>query len=137
MMNTTAIIHACEKLYTVTKRAAVSDDADARRIEIVERFKRLATTLGKVASPFDRPNWMKVHEAVVHLHTEAVQADERRQATFAHAGSEAALVTSLHALAAVLGFTLADADAAVSDDAYDDAARSRVEGEQIVREAAE
>lgn len=132
-MNTPAIIHASEKLYTVTKRAAVSDDRDARHIEIVERFKRLATTLGKVATQFRTPDWMAVHEAVVHLHTEAVQADERRQATFAHVGSEAALVTSLHSLAAALGFVLADAATAAEDAANDDAAAAAVEH----REAAE
>ena len=133
-MNTNAIIHASEKLYTVTKRAAVSDDRDARHIEIVERFKRLGTTLGKIAVPSDRPDWLKVHENVAMLHTAAVVADERRQATFTHAGSEAALVTSLHALAAVLGFTLADAGVAAEDAVNDDAAMAAVEGVKVAAE---
>jgi hypothetical protein len=130
-MNTIAIIHASEKLYTATKRAAVSDDRDARHIEIVERFRRLATTLGKVATQFRTPDWMSVHERVVHLHTEAVQADERRMATFSHAGSEAALVTSLHALAATLGFILHPVDADIgAADLDDETAMAAVENRQ-------
>jgi hypothetical protein len=138
-MNTPAIIFQAERLYTLTKRAAVSDDRDARRAEIVERFQRLATILGKIATKFREPEWMNVHERVVFLHTEAVQADERRQATFVHAGSEMALLTALHALAAALGFVLHDVDAdtgsadAEADEAHDDAAMASVEH----REAAE
>jgi predicted NAD-dependent protein-ADP-ribosyltransferase YbiA (DUF1768 family) len=130
VMQTAPVIHACEKLYTLTKRAAVSDDRDARRAEVIARFEIMATVLGKIATRFRAPDWMRVHEAVVHCHTEAVQADERRQATFAHAGSEAALVTSMHALAAVLGFTLADAATAAEDAANDDAAAAAVENRQ-------
>lgn len=130
-MNALTIIRTTERLYTLTKRAAVSDDRDTRRADIVARFRDMCTALGKIAMPKLSRDWMAVHEAVVHLHTEAVQADERRMATFAHAGSEAALVTSLHALAAVLGFTLADAATA----AEDDAAQAAVEGEKL--EAAE
>jgi len=115
-MNALTIIRTTERLYTITKRAAVSDDRDTRRAEIVARFKDMCTALGKIASPKLSRDWVAVHDAVVLLHTEAVQADERRQATFAHAGSEAALVTSLYALASALGFVVSDAATAAQDD---------------------
>ena len=64
------------------------------------------------------------------LRWQAVQTHCARSRTFAHAGTEAALLTQMIGFAAVLGFTLADA-ATASEDAGDDAAMSAVEGSKL------
>lgn len=132
-MRTRLIIRATEKLYTLTKRAAVSERYQDHRERALVVFEDLATNLGKIATRIGAPDWLMVMEKVHFLHTEAVQAEERRSGTFTHIGSETALVTSLHALAAVLGYALADIEAAADDDA----ALAAVEGGEPVREAAE
>jgi hypothetical protein len=116
-VNTKAIIRATERMLTLAKRAAVSEDRDTRRAELVAVFSRLATDMGKVITTFRAVNWENVglQTAIHALHTEAVQADERRCGTFTHLGSETAVLTNLHALAAVLGFVLSDAATAFEE----------------------
>lgn len=123
-MNTAIIIRHCEKLWTLTKRPGLSDDRDARRADIVAQFEAMCTDLGKIATKLIGRDWDHVHERVHFLHTEAVWAEERRVGTFTQVGSETALVTSLHSLAAVMGFTLADAATAATA-AEDGAIRER------------
>src|SRR5690606_38562101 len=103
-LNTATIITTSERMLTLAKRAIVSDDRDTRREEIIATFEGLATDLGKLACRRIHPtNWGGVVMAAYDLHSEAVNADERRSGTFAHLGSETALLTSLHAFSAVLG----------------------------------
>lgn len=130
-MNTQAIITASERMLTLTRRAAVSDDADARRDQIKADFLRLATELGLIAQWFRPPTWTAWPVAIECLHTEAAQADERRSGTFAHAPSEMALMTTLRAAGMVLGFTLADAATAL-DEPEDEAARRYAEGAERI-----
>lgn len=134
-MNTQAIITASERMLTLTKRAAVSDDADARREQIKSDFLRLATELGLIALWFRPPTWTAWPVVIECLHTEAAQADERRFGTFAHAPSEMALLTTIRAAGMVLGFTLADAATAL-DEPEDEAAMVFAEGADL-RAAAE
>lgn len=135
-LNTTKIIRATERMLTITLRMAVTDDMDGRRKELIAAFEAMATDLGKLASIEWRPatNVAHIHDAVRRLHTEAVQADERRSGTFAHLGSETAVLTHLFALAAVLGFTLFDADASDTTP-EDEIAQRHAEGH--MQEAAE
>lgn len=132
-MNTTKIIHATEKLDTICIRLARPADQDARRAELIEAFKAMCTDIGKIATEFRRPDWHHLQVRMHDLRWAAAQADEARVATFAQVGTEAALVTSLHSFAAVLGFVLADAATAPVDGFDDDAAMAAVEH----REAAE
>lgn len=133
-LDTTKIIAATEKLYTLTKRAAVSDCRDVRRDEVLGRFRLLATDLSKLVDAIGRPDWETAHEAVVNLHTAACVAEERRLAPFTHLGSETAVLTNLHALAAILGFALSDAATArVDPDDID--AMTAVEGVEVMRAA--
>ena len=134
-LDTAKIIHATEKLYTLTKRSAVSDCRDIRRDEVLGRFRLMATELGNLVDSVARPDWEMAHEAVVHLHTAACMAEERRLAPFTHLGSETAVLTNLHALAAILGFALSDA-ATARVDGDDIDAMSSVEGNDM-RVAAE
>lgn len=131
-MNTTIIVAATERLETICHRLARPSDQARLRQELVAGFERLATDLGKLCEPCGRPEWQDVSEAMTKLRWDAVMADESRASTFSHLGTEAALIASLHAFAAVLGFTLADAATARPDD--EDAMRA-VEGTQM--EAAE
>jgi hypothetical protein len=125
-MNTRRIIRASERIMTLAKRAIVSDDQDTRRDQILSCFCNLASDLDKMVDVAGRPNWGGVVMASYDLHTAACNAEERRSGTFAHAGSEMALVGSLHAFAAVLGFTLSDAGTAPTD-TEDEAAQMAVE----------
>lgn len=136
-MNLSDIISATEAMLTLAKRAAVSDDIDARRAELLQRFDAMATDLGKIALRFKPTDWENVQlQVAIHaLHTEAIHADERRSGTFAHLGSETAVLTNLCRLAAVLGYTLEDAATAPVDEPEDIAARIHAEGHQM--EAAE
>lgn len=135
-LNTRTIISATERMLTITLRMAVTDDMDGRRKDLIAAFEAMATDLGKLASSEWPPatNVAHIHEAVQRLHTEAVQADERRCGTFTHLGSETAVLTNLHALAATLGFTLSDA--ATADIPEDEIARRYAEGHEH-RSAAE
>jgi hypothetical protein len=136
-LNTRTIIRATERMLTLAKRAAVSEDRDTRRAELVAVFSRLATDMGKVITAFRAVNWENVglQTAIHALHTEAVQADERRCGTFTHLGSETAVLTNLHALAATLGFILSDADNLTPED---EQSRRYAEGHmQEARHAAE
>ena len=127
-LNTRTIISATERMLTITLRMAVTDDMDGRRKDLIAAFETMATDLGKIASSEWHPatNVAHIHDAVRKLHTEAVQADERRCGTFTHLGSETAVLTNLHALAAVLGFVLSDA--ATADIPEDESARRYAEG---------
>lgn len=138
MLSTAPIISATEKLYTLVKRAQVSTHRDDHRDAIIETFKALCTDLGKLAVEFRRPDWMRAHIAIVDLHSAAISDEEARCGTFTLIGAELALVTSLHSLAANLGFLLEDA-ATAPVHADDDAARAAVEGVDghEMREAAE
>jgi hypothetical protein len=130
-MNTTCIIRHTERLDTIAIRLAYTHDRDARRDELIDAFKAMCTDIGKLATQFRRADWNYIQTRVSELRWNAVKADEARVATFAQVGTEAALVTSLHAFAAVLGFTLADA-ATASDDTTnpdDETARDAVEGQ--------
>jgi len=136
-LDTTKIIRATERMLTITLRMAVTDDMDGRRKELIAAFEAMATDLGKIASSEWHPatNVAHVHDAVRRLHTEAVQADERRCGTFTHLGSKTAVLTHLHALAAHLGFILSEADTADLTP-EDEIARRYAEGHET-REAAE
>lgn len=134
-MNTLSIIRHTERLDTICIRLARPADQDQRRQDLVVAFERMATELGKIASPCGRPDWHRVQTAMHNLRWAAVHADEARVATFAQLGTEAALVGSLHAFAAVLGLTLADAATAATDELDDDLAMAAVEGGKL--EAAE
>ena len=136
-MNAARIITTSERIMTLAKRAIVSDDRDTRRKAIVIEFEAMATDLGKIASPADRPNWGGVVMASYDLHTAAVEADERRCSTFTHLGSEMALVGKLSVFAAVLGFQIEDAATAPIPAPVDDTdAMCAVEGHEKL-EAAE
>ena len=136
-MNTQAIIRCTERLYTLVKRASVSTNRDDHREAIMARFSDLASDLGKLVTVMGRPDWQRVHLQLVDLHSAAVHADEARTGTFAHIGSETALLTSLHAFAATLGFTLSDA-ATADTTPEDEIARRYAEGHmQEARDAAE
>jgi len=137
-MNTARIIQSTERLYTLIKRAAISTNRDDHRDAILGEFEAMCATLGKTASRFKPTDWQRVHLNLVDLHSAAVHADEFRSGSFAHIGSEASLLTSLHAFAAVLGFVLADADPSPIHETYldDHAAMAAVEGHEI-RSAAE
>lgn len=126
-MNAATIISASERMLTLAKRAIVSDDRDTLRNAILGVFGKMATDIGKMAVSTHPTNWGGVVMAAYDLHTEACNAEERRCGTFAHAPSEMALVGSLHAFAAVLGFELADAATAPADEIEDDAAMAHVE----------
>lgn len=132
-LNTRTIISATERMLTLTRRAAVSDEAHNRHDEIVAAFLDMATECGLFAERIDRPDWVRWNPKLIALHTEASQAEERRCGTFAHAPSEMALLTSLRAAAMVLGFTLSDA--ATADTPEDEIARRYAEGHR--QEAAE
>lgn len=134
-LDTTKIIRATERMMTAVTRCAVTEERTERRQSVVNLFCMLATDLGKIASPLPRTFWEEhtAFYAVQKLHTEAVQADERRSGTFTHLGSETAVLTNLCALAAVLGFTLSDA--ATADIPEDESARRYAEGH--MQEAAE
>lgn len=110
-LDTTKIIRACEKMRTLTMRAAISADRDTHRDAILETFGQLATDLDKIATSFRPAEW-GIELAVGNLHSAAVYAEETSSETFAPIGGQAALVTSLHAFAATLGFVLSDADTA-------------------------
>jgi hypothetical protein len=116
-LDTKTIIRATERMLTLAKRAAVSDDRDTRRAELVAVFSRLSADLGKVVTTYRAVNWENVglQTAIHALHTEAVQADERHCGTFTHLGSETAVLTNLRALAATLGFVLSDAATATEE----------------------
>jgi hypothetical protein len=129
-MNTARVIQSAERLYTLHKRASVSNDRDTRREELIAEFNNLATDLGKIATKFRAPLWKEIGMAVVDLHSVAVHADEGKVGPFVPLGGEMALITQLHSFAAILGFVLADA--ATADE--DDAAMMAVEG---MRSAAE
>tara|TARA_R110000851_G_C13100092_1_gene568105 strand:+ start:6598 stop:7005 length:408 start_codon:yes stop_codon:yes gene_type:complete len=135
-MNHTQIIAHAERLYTISKRVAVSDDAQARRDDLVVEFGSLATEIGKIAQRRWKPDWTRVQMAIVDLHSAAVYADERRSGTFVRLGDETVLVTSLAALAACLGFVLDDAATAPTDE-HDEAAMAAVEMRQEFHHAAE
>lgn len=137
-MNTTRIIQSTERLYTLIKRAAISTNRDDHRDAILGEFEAMCAALGKTVTRFKPTDWQRVHLNLVDLHSAAVHADEFRSGSFAHFGSEASLLTSLHAFAAVLGFMLADAGPApIHETILDDhAAMAAVEGHEI-RSAAE
>lgn len=132
-MNTALIIRHTERLDTICIRLARPADQEQRRKDLVAAFEKMATELGKIVSPCGRPDWRHLQQTMHNLRWAAVQADEGRISTFAHVGAEMALLTSLRAFAAVLGFTLADAATAPADEIEDDAAMAHVEH----REAAE
>lgn len=135
-LDTDKIIHACEKLYTQTKRLTYTDDRDGCREQIVDTFKAMATDLGKLAVPDLLQDWSRVHLASMDLHSAAIQAEAARAGTFKHVGCEAALLQSLIAFAAVLGFILEDAATARIDTTpEDEIARRYAEGH--MQEAAE
>jgi hypothetical protein len=136
-LDTTKITHACEKMLTLTRRAAVSDDAHTRHEQIIAKFLAMATECEMVAERIDAPDWVRWNPKLIALHTEAAQAEERRCGTFAHAPSEMALLTTLRAAAMVLGFILSDADTADLTP-EDEQARRYAEGHrQEARDAAE
>ena len=129
-MNTALILRATERLDTAVIGISYTDDRDADRAGIIELFLGLATDIGKIASPLPGgPDWLRIQRAMHELRWQAVQAHKARSRTFAHAGAEAALVVHLHAFAAVLGFTLADAATAIPDDFDDETARDAIEGQ--------
>lgn len=134
-MNTAAIITASERMLTLSKRAAISNEPDTSRNALLSTFGKMATDIGKIASSFRAPNWSNIdlQSAIYRLHTEAVHADEHRSGTFVHVPSEMALVTALHGLSACLGFVVSDAATAQTDE-HDEAAMAAVEMRQ---EAAE
>lgn len=136
-LDTTKIIRATERMLTAVTRCAVTEERTERRQSVVNLFCMLATDLGKIASPLPRTFWEEhtAFYAVQKLHAEAVQADERRSGTFTHLGIETAVLTNLHALAAVLGFVLSDA-ATADTTPEDEIARRYAEGHET-REAAE
>lgn len=114
-MNTAILIRDTERLETICIRLERTSDQERRRKELVFAFEKMATDLGKLAIPYSRPDWGKTHSAVSRLRWAAVQADESRIDTFTHVGAETALVTSLHSLAAALGFILEEAAGAIHD----------------------
>ena len=134
-MNTDLIIMACEGMWTATKRAGINSDLkDEHRTHVRAMFDDLATNLELLAEPTgSRPEWEAVHEAVVHLHTAAVTADELRVGSFEHV-SIATVRQRLAVLANTLGYRLEDAATAPLDD---DAALAAVEGGEPERMAAE
>lgn len=125
-MNLPRIIHHTEKLDTLCIRLAYTFDRDTRCDEITAAFEAMATDIGKLATRFRPADWASVQTRISELRWAAVKADEARVAMFAHVGSEAALVTSLHGFAACLGYVLADAATAPAD-IEDDAAMAAVE----------
>lgn len=129
-MNTQTIIHACEKLYTQTKRLTYTDDRDGCREQVVDTFKAMATDLGKMAVPDLLQDWSRVHLASMDLHSAAIQAEAARAGTFKHVGCEATLSQSLIGFAAVLGYVLEDAATAPVADLTpeDEQARRYAEG---------
>ncbi|MGV8950118.1 MAG: hypothetical protein ACOH2M_03370 [Cypionkella sp.] len=132
-MNTAVIVKHTERLDTLCLRLIRPSDQDTRRKELIASFELMATDCGKIATRFRHPDWARIYTAMAALRMEAVCADESRSATFAHAGAEMALVTSLHGFAATLGFILEDA-ATAANDIEDDEAMAHVESH---REAAE
>lgn len=133
-MNHAQLIRHTERLDTIAIRLAYTHDRDARRADLIEAFKVMCTDIGKLATRFRPAEWATMQTHMSELRWNAVKADEARSATFAHVGAEAALLTSLHAFAAVLGFVLADA-ATAAGEPEDMEAMSAVEGGQL--EAAE
>lgn len=133
-LDTQKIIHACERMWTASKRVQFAALRDDHRINLVCTFKVLATDLGKIATQTGRPDWMRVQIAVTDLHSNAIADEEARAGTFTQIGAELRLATSLHALAANLGFTLEDA--ATADIPEDESARRYAEGHEH-RSAAE
>lgn len=108
-LDTTKIIHACEKMWTYSKRVQFAHLRDDHRMKLLNTFEVLATDLGKIVTRFGKPDWLRVQIAVTDLHSAAISDEEARAGTFHLIGSEMALVTSLHGLAANLGCTLEDA----------------------------
>lgn len=130
-MNPAPLIRHTERLDTIAIRLAYTHDRDARRAELIDAFRAMCTDIGKLATPFGPADWGTVQARVSELRWNAIKADEARCATFAHVGSEMALLTSLHAFAAVLGFVLADAATAELETITppeDEPARDFVEG---------
>lgn len=133
-MKTATIVKHTERLDTAVIGVNCTDDRDQARADIIALFLLMATDAGKIATASWPADWTRVSEAMHNLRWQAVETHCARSRTFAHAGSEAALVTQLIGFAAVLGFRIEDA-ATAPVDADDLAATAAVEGE--FQEAAE
>lgn len=127
-LDTAKIIHACERMWTASKRVQFAALRDDHRDHLMATFKALCTDLGKLATQTRTPDWFRVQIAVTDLHSNAIADEEARAGTFTQIGAELRLATSLHALADNLGFTLEDAATARPDD---ENAMRAVEGTQM------
>lgn len=131
------IITATETIMTLAKRAMNHDEPDTRRQEIIAKFEAMATDLGKMLSPADRPNWGGVLMATYDLHTAACNALRASVGEFHQVGRVNQLSQQLIVTARVLGFEIEDAATAPIPAPVDDTdAMCAVEGHEKL-EAAE
>ena len=134
-LDTTKIIHACEKMWTDAKRANASALRDDHRDAVMATFAALCTDLGKLTVQFKQPDWMRVQYAIAELHTQAVSDEAARAGTFTQIGSELRLAQALVGLAINLGATLEDAATAPAHDVDDAEAMAAIEGHDVLRAA--
>lgn len=126
------IITATETIMTLAKRAMNHDEPDTRRKEITAKFEAMATDLGKMLSPVDRPNWGGALMAAYDLHTAACNALRESVGEFQQVGRVNQLSQQLIVTARVLGFEIEDAATAPIPAPVDDTdAMCAVEGHDM------
>lgn len=131
MIDLPSLVRAAERMNTLCLRAAFSNEPDDRRRALVTEFNALATSLGKLTSGCNRPDWSEVPGQVSMLLVESVKADEARVGTMVPAGHISVLNVRLIMLANAFGLKLEDAATAPEDTITrpeDEPARAWAEG---------